>query len=857
MEINLKIHNIIFTVAPSGAGKSHFCKNVLLKQIKEKYPLLNVQYLSSDDTRRELLNDSDRHKYDSEMGVVSAEAFDLIDKKLDLLTSFPINAEIIVVDSTGLSNAFREKLINLAKDKNYNITPFVFDFTDRKDYFKWQDFGGSITAKHLKTFKLNTLKEMKKSYYTDIIRIKDTSLDFDVKIDDYEYYRSHFLPEDKKYVVIGDLHGCINEFKDVIRVSGSDINEDDEIVGDKIYIVQDFIDKGYAIKDTIEFIYKNVKIGKIVPLLGNHENYVYKAVTGQIKRDSNLEESYFNTVPLLCDNDISLKEKFLYIVECSRQFYSHKNFFVNHAPCRKKYLGKIDSKSLKNQRNFTYPKRAESETIEEFSAKLEEALSFIKEDYTNHNSKKVYWGHVALVNTRTVGNVTLIDTGCVYSNKLAYVFLDGKHKVKVLKLEGSLDEELPNIFFERETVDVDLSQLDIDDFNRIKFLALNKVNFISGTMCPADKDEETMVLEDLRKGLEYYKDTVKIDKVVLQRKYMGSSAQIYLHRDIDKCYATSRNGYKIDRHQDLTKIYEDLLNKHLDWMDFNEYDMIILNGELMPWRLLGDNLIENQYTPVLKGLESELELLKTTGYFDTINKTVNHPRIGEFIKDDETFSKKELIAKYGQRDYEQIKNIIKLAPELIGEEDYENGIKVFSEELNRFGAEGETHFLPFSILKGIMRDGNEYVYKNNSNLEVFNKFSEDSAVVINFDNENWFEDAEAFFNEVTKDECLEGIVIKPYKIYTKYVAPAIKVRNPRYLTLIYSYDYKKKNKYDKLIERKNIRHKLSSSVKEFEIGMQMLDIPYDKISLDNQDYVNLCAKMILDEKKVKADDPRL
>src|SRR5690606_19008471 len=117
---------------------------------------------------------------------------------------------------------------------------------------------------------------------------------------------------------------------------------------------------------------------------------------------------------------------------------------------------------------------------------------------------------------------------------------------------------------------VNISDLEVNDIKRLKFLAINKVNFISGTMCPGDKEET--VLESLNSALNYYKNTV-ISKVILQKKYMGSSAQIYLNSDIEKSYSVSRNGFLIDRRVDMKSIYEKLLNKFRGYMKDFEYEM--------------------------------------------------------------------------------------------------------------------------------------------------------------------------------------------------------------------------------------------------------------------------------------------
>ena len=63
-------------------------------------------------------------------------------------------------------------------------------------------------------------------------------------------------------------------------------------------------------------------------------------------------------------------------------------------------------------------------------------------------------------------------------------------------------------------------------------------------MCPADADRENDQLESLEMAIKYFQSK-SIETIVIKPKYMGSRAQFYIHRDVDKSFATSRNGYAI------------------------------------------------------------------------------------------------------------------------------------------------------------------------------------------------------------------------------------------------------------------------------------------------------------------------
>ncbi|MNJ70751.1 hypothetical protein D3C77_672320 [compost metagenome] len=75
-----------------------------------------------------------------------------------------------------------------------------------------------------------------------------------------------------------------------------------------------------------------------------------------------------------------------------------------------------------------------------------------------------------------------------------------------------ITEELQTLFKEERKVTIrDLGE---DDIRRLRYCSRNKINFISGTMSPADKNMETNELESLKRGLDYFREHA-IQQVVL------------------------------------------------------------------------------------------------------------------------------------------------------------------------------------------------------------------------------------------------------------------------------------------------------------------------------------------------------
>ncbi|MEO6302432.1 MAG: metallophosphoesterase, partial [Bacteroidia bacterium] len=165
---------------------------------------------------------------------------------------------------------------------------------------------------------------------------------------------------------------------------------------------------------------------------------------------------------------------------------------------------------------------------------------------------------------------------------------------------------------------------------------------------------------------------------------------------------------------------------------------------------------------------------------------------------------------------------------------------------------------PFSILKIICKDNTEKLFFDAKNHELFSIVSDDEQYVINdIDNQEEIDGAIAFYDKVTTDKFMEGVVIKPEIVYNKGIVPFLKCRNVNYLTLVYGYDFNDEIKYQKLVKNKGVRNKMNTSIKEFEIGKKMLESSYSSISLENNEYLAKAIQMIEEQEREIYLDPRL
>lgn len=549
-QYTIKLHSIIFLVGPTNSGKSYLVENTLIPQLRSSSSLpLNIQYLSSDEIRRDLLG-KELNKYDREMIYASKHAFSLLEEKLRILTRWPINADVVIVDTMGMNQYLRNTVIDIGGQNHYNLYSVILDFKNRDEYFthinpEQDTFVKSSINKQIIKLRSEIVPNITKKDFTDIFRIKTRSLATNFSIDkaDIILKTKTKLDDSFIYAIIGDIHCCYGELKELITKLGFEIDTQDKIISKtnhQIILIGDILDKGNQLQQTLDFVYKNLSVLKIVK--GNHENFVYKYFQNPQNNSLSRAEiqKNFNSI-LTLEKDNELLQKFFEIYEQTQPFFTHKDFIASHAPSLEKYLGKFDEESQKNQRNIRFPRQSNFETFEQFQNSLETTFDFLKKE-AEFSHPYCIFGHVMVKDVLKLDNKIGIDTGCVAGNRLSAVTIqNGKATYTSVPSIQPKGEKLPLLFKQvpiKSTPNPSVFEREI-----VYQLVQNKIQFLSPTITPAPAYEND--LESLQAGLELFKK-LDITELTLQPKYMGSRVQVYLFADLEKSYLITKSGRKVN-----------------------------------------------------------------------------------------------------------------------------------------------------------------------------------------------------------------------------------------------------------------------------------------------------------------------
>jgi len=245
------------------------------------------------------------------------------------------------------------------------------------------------------------------------------------------------LPLNMEYIVIGDVHGCIDELKTLLAKQNFYSNSENLLELNSynqhkaIVLLGDFIDKGShkKLKETIEFVYKNYqylnqKQQHLYLILGNHEEMVYRYIT----KDSTLKitpktvrdkEKYYNTVSLL-EKEPSLKQKFIELYRVSKAWFYYKynqEFSVTftHAPCPERYLREQSEESRRKMVKCV--SRSKNPDM-----KLDDLIPYTHTEAKENQHYHIF-GHLSQPNIRKYKNRICIDTSAIYGGSLSCVII--------------------------------------------------------------------------------------------------------------------------------------------------------------------------------------------------------------------------------------------------------------------------------------------------------------------------------------------------------------------------------------------------------------------------------------------------
>jgi len=213
-------------------------------------------------------------------------------------------------------------------------------------------------------------------------------------------------------LVISDIHGCYQEFVDLL-----DLTEYNPIK-DRLILLGDYVSRGPCSKEVVELVMFLVEKHGAIALQGNHDHRfvrVMENVATEKETARFFEKGGFETLNSYCANDITIGQPHLHEIRNYMEQYSSHIEFLKGLPY------------YYEDRDCIYVHAGLNPGCRQLSEQEIHDLLYIKEEFYNHNTnleKVVIFGHTITPDIHGVpdiwegGDKIGIDGGCAFGYQL-------------------------------------------------------------------------------------------------------------------------------------------------------------------------------------------------------------------------------------------------------------------------------------------------------------------------------------------------------------------------------------------------------------------------------------------------------
>ncbi|WP_138416409.1 bis(5'-nucleosyl)-tetraphosphatase PrpE [Aquibacillus sediminis] len=240
-----------------------------------------------------------------------------------------------------------------------------------------------------------------------------------------------------KVDVIGDIHGCIDELKELFDRLGYEWNNNVPIhPDDRLPVfVGDLTDRGPNSIAVILLVYKMVveeQVAKYVP--GNHCNKLYRYFLGNnVKQQHGLETTVAEYQALDKKLQKQVRHHFMTLYDQASLYLElpEVNAVIAHAGISENLIGKTGKKV----KTFVLYGDITGETHEDGRP--------VRRDWAQsyHGDRWIVYGHTPVNHPRIVNKTINIDTGCVFGNALTCFRLPEEECISVPSKQPYIEEK--------------------------------------------------------------------------------------------------------------------------------------------------------------------------------------------------------------------------------------------------------------------------------------------------------------------------------------------------------------------------------------------------------------------------------
>ncbi|MER9562464.1 MULTISPECIES: polynucleotide kinase-phosphatase [unclassified Mesorhizobium] len=812
---------LVVLIGSTGSGKSTFAARHFLP----------TEIISSDQCRA-LVSDDETDQD------VSADAFDLV---REIAGKRLKHRKFTVIDATNVRAADRKAWVELARKWHALPVAVVLDpgvevCVARNAVRADRPFGAGV-AQRMTTEIRKGLGGLQREGFRQVWKLtSETSIDA-AKVSRQPLWtdkRDDHGPVD----IIGDIHGCADELQILLSRLGYSVawseDRDERTVtvippeGRKIVFVGDLVDRGPNAPDVLRIAMSMVAAGTAYCVQGNHERKLSRWLEG---RKVTVAHGLQQTIDQLSAQDRGLREALPAFLDGlhSHVWLDGGSLAVAHAGLKEEMIGRGSGAV----REFALYGETTGET-DEFGLP-------VRADWAAAYRGKtaVIYGHTPTLAAEWVNNTLCIDTGCVFGGKLTALRWPERELIEVPAIQtwsepirplggsgpgkpaqadadGVLDYQdvsgrrwIETGLRGRIVVAEENASAALEVMSRFA-LSPQWLIYLPPTMSPSETSSKDGWLERPEDAFAYFRER-GVAQVVCEEKHMGSRAVIALCRNAQTArnrFGTlgnetgaiwTRTGRSFFNDRAMTEGLLARLCAEVEaadlWRELSS-DWLLLDTEIMPWSAKAGSLIESQYAPVATSSAAGFKVSRDA-LARAIARGVDAAGLNARLED-----RAARAAKYATAWAPYVWPVsgvddLKIAP------------------FHLLASEGRVWF------------DQDHVW----HMTLADRLAADDGVVTPT---RWrtvdLVDGSACAEAVSWWEALtgsggEGMVVKPRDFVSRgkkgLIQPALKVRGPEYLRIIYGPEYDAPDNLIRLRER-GLGGKRSLALREFALGHEAL-----------------------------------
>lgn len=809
--------SLVVLIGATGSGKSTFASRWFLP----------TEIISSDHSRALVADDETDQS-------ATADAFDLVEaiagKRLK-------NRRLAVIDATNVRAADRRRWVELARRYHALPVAIVVDpgadiCIERNRTRPNRDFGPAVPQRMVQEIRRG-FTGLQREGFRQVWRLSSVA-EIDAASIDRRPLWTDQRQDQGPFDIIGDVHGCADELRLLLerlgyRIDGSP--EAPQVIapqGRKLVFVGDLVDRGPDTPGVLRLVMAALRDGVGYCVQGNHDQKLSRWLAG---RDVKVAHGLEQSIEQLGRETPEFHNEARRFLDELRSHYwlAGGRLAVAHAGLKEELIGRGSGAV----REFALYGETSGE-IDAFGlpVRLDWAAEY-------RGKTTVVYGHTPVPEAEWVNNTIDIDTGCVFGGKLTALRWPERELVAVPAarvyaeparpflaaadaLTGQAEADRMLDYADvggRRFVDTELMRrVVVAEENAAAALEVMSrfaiapqwLVYLPPTMSPVETSTAAGYLERPEQAFAYFRERGQAS-VMLEEKHMGSRAVIALCRDDQ--VARRRFGVIGDEAGQIwtrtgraffAPAMRDAVLARLRqaadaaglWDELGT-DWLLLDAEIMPWSAKASSLIAGQYEPV------------ATAAVDSLGAATAAIAAASAHGIDTG----GLEARFAQRLDRAIRYGKAWAPyawPVGGIDDLE--VAPFhllaSEGAVHFGRDHRWHM---ALADRLAEAGSGLVTRTRT-LEV--ALADDSSSAAGC---QWWEELVAAGGE--------GMVVKPLDFTARgangLLQPALKVRGPEYLRIIYGPEYDLPEHLERLRKR-SLGRKRALALKEFALGHEAL-----------------------------------